>query len=175
MKRKQTIILISIFAGVILIGLIIGLILLRGPQTFINRAAPMCPANGSTCSWESKGTATSFNVEIIDQTTGQTLLSTTTTGKAIQFTPVVNHTYKCVVTPVNACGAGPATTGINTCVAASTPTPTQAPTSTPNPTPTVVMRQQPSTCMSNEACTTSGGTTNGVNIVTGKQIGRAHV
>src|SRR3990167_11039249 len=108
MKNKKTLTIISIFSFVVLIGLIIGLYLLKIPQPFVNRAnQAICPAEGATCSFESDGTATSFKVEVIDQQTGQKILTTNTSEKSVRFTPIVNHKYTCKVTPINSCGEGP--------------------------------------------------------------------
>ncbi len=162
MKKKQNLIIISIFGIVVIAALIVGLFLLRKPQTTVNRATePMCPANGASCSWDSDETATSFKVDVIDQTTGETLLSTTTSNKAVQFTPIANHTYKCNVTPINSCGEGPIATASNTCIPEVTNTPTPSPSPSTEPSPTPISCQQPSTCKTAEACTADGGTTNG--------------
>lgn len=163
MKKKQTLIIISIFILVLLAGMIITVFLLQRPQTTVPRATetgPMCPANGATCSWDSDATATSFKVEIVDETTGSTLLTTTTSNKAVQFTPIANHQYKCNVTPVNTCGEGPVGSATNTCVPMSSPTPTPSEVPSVTPTPTVVMCQQPSSCKTSDQCTTDGGTPN---------------
>ncbi len=163
MKKKQRILILSIFTVVILIGLVVALYLLRAPQTTVNRATtePMCPANGASCSWDSDGSATSFKVEVVDENTGNTILTTTTSNKAVQFTPIPNHKYTCNVTPINSCGEGPAATASNICIPEATPTNTPSPSPTLTPTPTVIACQQPSTCMTEEACTSSGGKTNG--------------
>lgn len=162
MKKKQKIAIITIFTSVILIGLVVALFLLNRTQTTVNRATePMCPANGGSCSWESDGTATSFKVEVVDENTGQTILTTTTSNKAVQFTPLANHKYKCNVTPINSCGEGPVSSASNTCIPEVTNTPTPSPSPTLSPTPTTIACQQPSTCKTTEACTADGGTTNG--------------
>lgn len=162
MKKNQKLLIISLFGIVLLFGLIIGLYLLRRQPTTVNRATePMCPANGATCSWDSDGTATSFKVEVIDETSGQTLLTTSTANKSIQFTPIANHKYTCKVTPINSCGEGTVGTASNTCIPQVTNTPTPTATPTVSPTPTIISCQLPSTCKTQEACTAEGGTTNG--------------
>lgn len=143
-------------------GMVITVFLLRRPQVTVPRATePMCPANGATCTWDSDETATSFKVEIIDETSGQSLLSTTTSNKSLQFTAIPNHQYKCNVTPINSCGEGTAASGVNTCVPQATPTQEPSATPTVTPTPTILFCQAPSSCKTQEACTADGGTTNG--------------
>lgn len=162
MKKNQKLLIISIFGFVLLISLIIGLFLLRKTPTINNRATePMCPAQGASCTWESDGTATSFKVDVVDETSGKSLLSTTTTDKIVHFTPIPNHQYKCNVTPINSCGEGPSGSAVNTCIPQATPTQEPSATPTITPTPTIISCQQPSTCKTQEACTTDGGTTNG--------------
>jgi len=134
MNKKTIIILSSVFIGVLVIGFLTGLFLLRRKPTIPGKATgPSCPVNSGTCNWSSDDTATSFNVRIVDQTTGSTILTTTTTEKKVNFTPVAGHSYKCLVTPVNSCGTGPEKTDTATCLVNITETPVLTPTITPTP------------------------------------------
>jgi len=151
MNKKKILIYSLIFILVAVLGFISATLLLREKPTLPGRATetpteapqpagPACFENSGSCSWSGDETATSFNVKIIDQSTGEVIHEETTTENVVYFTPKADQTYKCVVTPVNSCGQGPEAEGEATCTAllTPTPTPTEEPTVTPTgePTPT---------------------------------------
>jgi len=137
MKKKNILLISLIFISVVLISFIATIFLLREKPTLPTKATgPSCPANTGTCSWSSDNTATSFNVKIVDQTTGATILDTNTSHKKVDFTPETGHSYKCLVSPVNSCGKGPESTDTTACTII-TGTVTPSPTSTPSPTITI--------------------------------------
>ena len=143
MNKKITIIISLVFIGVVFLGFIAITFLFKEKQTLPSKATgPSCPVNSGSCTWSSDDSATSFDVKIIDQTTGTTILTTTTSNKKVDFTPEVGHIYKCLVTPVNSCGKGSESTDTTTCTVITgtlTPSPsiTVTPTLPPDSTPTV--------------------------------------
>lgn len=142
---KGKTLLILIVGLVLAVGIGIGLIFVnqKQPTNVPNNAQEIqtmqqCPANGATCSWSAADKATSYHVIIKDDTTGDTIKDQTITGTQISFTPVVNDTFSCTVTPINTCGNGPTDRARNTCVAPNTPTPSPQPTEEITPTETPV-------------------------------------
>ncbi len=136
--RRETVVLVVILI-LLLIGVGAGLFLALQPQplSIQERAqvieAPICPTDGATCSWSAVTGVDKYSYEIIDQTDGTTVISDTTQETSISFTPVADHTYKCIVRAVNQCGESASQSAVNTCVGVTTPTPTEVPTETPTP------------------------------------------
>lgn len=139
MKKKNILLISLIFISVVLISFIATIFLLREKPTLPTKATgPSCPVNTGSCSWSSDETATSFNVKIVDRTTGTTILDTNTSNKKVDFTPEAGHSYKCLVSPVNSCGEGPESTATSICTVI-TGTITPSPTNTLTPTSTITV------------------------------------
>lgn len=130
------------------------------------------------------GTMT-YRVEVTDLTTGQTILARNTTQTKVNFTPQVDHEYRCSVSVVLECGTGEPTSATNICRSEPQPSPTvtptteaspsatlapsntatpsptatitPTPTNTSTPTPTVVTCLPPNTCMPQLDCNIGGG------------------
>lgn len=153
-KTRKIPVTVAIYLAVLVLGLLTGLFLLRQPERDLTPGAevgPVCPPNGASCSWESSDTGVTFKVTILDQSTGETLLETTTQDKLVTFTPLVGHAYKCSVVAVDPeCGAGPEASTIGTCLAQVTETPTPTPTSPP-------LCEAPSSCRPSDECAADGG------------------
>lgn len=97
-----------------------------------------CQADQATCTWDLSTGATSYQVEVIDDSSGTTVASGTVNSPthtfAFQMTP--GNTYTCKVAPVSSCGVGAQAQGTGTCTISPTPTETPTPTITPTPTNT---------------------------------------
>lgn len=103
--------------------------------------------NQGTCQWSAETGATSYNVTVNDETTGQQVSSTTVQAPVTlyQFYDNGKDTYECTVSSNDVCGnSPPAQSPPSTCTTptptptpgpTATPTPTGAPTATPTPTP----------------------------------------
>lgn len=133
-------------------GMGVGLFLIGQTQIFKKQAAGVCPVEGAVCQWDysTAADAVTFQYEIVDLTTGETVKKGTAQTTRITFTPLADHQYSCKVTPQTVCGLGAEKIALNTCTAEPTPTttptlpltPTQTPTPTatgtpgPSPTPT---------------------------------------
>ena len=129
---------------ILVIGLVVGVLLSQEPQLFFKRAtAPLCPLDSATCRWDYSATGVQFNVTVVDQTTGQTVVNTTTTAKEVIFSPMVGHVYRCTVVPKNECGDGQSQETTGVCVGVGTPTPTPSNTPTPTETPTPALTATP--------------------------------
>lgn len=114
----------------------------------------ICKQDGGFCRWTAAVNASGYRYQIFDKTSGSPVKEGVTKSLEISFTPLVNHTYSCVITPISSCGEGTKATGENTCRQDATPTPTKpattptvtlTPTAGPSPTPTVGPSTTPTT------------------------------
>ena len=150
MNKKKILIFSLVFITVVIVGFIAATFLLREKPTLPGRATeaptdtpqptgPICLDNSGSCSWSSDETATSFEVKIIDEITGETVLDKTTNENVVYFTPLANHVYKCTVIPINSCGTGVEESAQTICTVefSPTPSPSDIPTPTEELTPTL--------------------------------------
>lgn len=130
MKQKLLIIVAFVFVAVTVWGA-------SRRQDIRNRAqSPACPDRSASCRWESSGSGVRYRYLIRDVTARSVVAEGETTTRWVRFTPVVDHVYRCEVTPVNACGAGPTSQTESLCALAASPMPSQTPSPTITPTPT---------------------------------------
>lgn len=126
----------------LMVGMGVGLFLIGQTQIFKKQAAGVCPVEGAVCQWDysTAADAVTFQYEIVDLTTGETVKKGTSQTTRITFTPLADHQYSCKVTPQTVCGLGAEKIALNTCTAEPTPTTTPTlpltPTQTPTPTAT---------------------------------------
>ena len=136
------------------------------PITPTPTTIPVCVENQSTCAWDSLSGATDYNVQVINNDTGDIIKSGTVQAPATQFSfpSQTGISYICSVTAANECGNGneekspPTTCTIPTPTITTTPaitpsttiipsispspynSPTPSPSKAPNPTPTPTTR-----------------------------------
>ncbi len=136
-----------------------------------------CPAEGASCEWDASKNATAYKYKITDKTSNKvikegTIAPTNNEGSSkVTFTPEADHTYECVVTPINSCAVGEPSVATNTCKAEEKPTgtptntptasPTGTPTHTPTATPTIVPGcgnacESDAECPEGNTCTSEG-------------------
>jgi hypothetical protein len=119
-----------------------------GPTPSPTPTPEACMSGSTTagiCKWSAESGATSYNIIVTDETTGQQISSTTVQAPTTQYQFYDNgtDTYECSVAANNVCGNSPpaksppstCTTPTPTPATTATPTPTGAPTATPSPIP----------------------------------------
>ena len=108
-------------------------------QPGVTPTGGVCQADQAKCTWDLSSGATSYQVEVIDNTSGTTVASGTVNSPTREFpfqmTP--GNAYTCKVAPVSNCGVGAKAQGVGTCTVSPTPTETPTPTNTPTPTVTI--------------------------------------
>lgn len=108
---------------ILVLGLISATLLVRQTQNIQKRAASNCPANGAYCQWDAAAGAASYRYVITDVTSGKLIIRGTTTETLAYFTAETGQQYRCVVTPLNSCGAGGSGTADMTCAPPVSTTP----------------------------------------------------
>ncbi|MFS8158659.1 MAG: hypothetical protein ACMG6E_00335 [Candidatus Roizmanbacteria bacterium] len=119
----------------------------------------ICKQDGGKCSWTPADNASGYRYQILDQTSGTTAKEGVTKSLEVSFTPLVNHTYKCIISAINICGEAAPASAVNTCKQDVTPTPQSSPTPGPSATPTLTPTPGPSSTPTVGPSTTPSPTT----------------
>lgn len=165
-KRKKmtslVLVILVLSTGLISAGVLILLNQNQAPQT--PAAAPSCPATGAYCQWADNQDGVSYKYKIVDKKTGEVKMTGQINSKRVDFDfkPEIDHTYQCIVTPVNVCGEGPENTAEVSCSSTQQTsqievTPTVEPTSTTEASPSGELNGTPTATLSGSLTPPIGG------------------